>query len=81
MPLTATHATAALRMLLAAWCADNWGLPAQHQAWLLRQLIDPAWHPDPVLCERLAPRFLAWAEHRAIREIAVKALDQLFIAA
>lgn len=66
MMVTATHTAAALRMLLAAWCADNWGIPPVQRDWLLRQLVDPCWHPGPSLRERLAPRLLTWAEHRGI---------------
>jgi hypothetical protein len=74
--MTATARTAAaLRMLLAAWCADPVGLPQEHNTWLMRQLVDPRWVPSPSLRARIAPRFLAWAQHRDIPEIARRALE------
>lgn len=76
MSTTLPRTAAALRMLLAAWCADGEHIPTAQRDWLLRQLVDPCWIPSPTLRERMAPRFLTWAEHHGITATVRLALEE-----
>ena len=64
--MISTHTTAALRMLLAAWCVDATHGTRQEREMLHGLLADPGWRPCAAAIDELAPSFRPWAASRGI---------------